>query len=88
MHSDEKFLPQRRKFISSPLTLGLASAGVLGLASARADAVPSPQKADSLTRQNSRWPCCVTTKPPRPRAMTAPAGMPMLSGSNRAPRRS
>ena len=42
MHSDEKFLPQRRKFISSPLTLGLASAGVLGLASARADAVPSP----------------------------------------------
>ena len=42
MHSDEKFMPQRRKFISSPLTLGLASAGVLGLASARADAVPSP----------------------------------------------
>ena len=42
MHSDEKFLPQRRKFISSPLTLGLASAGVLGVASARADAAPSP----------------------------------------------
>ena len=42
MHSDEKFLPQRRKLIWSPLTLGLASAGVLGLASARADAVPSP----------------------------------------------
>ena len=31
MHSKEKFLPQRRKFISSPLTLGLASAGVIGL---------------------------------------------------------
>ena len=42
MHSNEKFLPQRRKFIASPLTLGLASAGVLGLASARADAAPSP----------------------------------------------
>jgi len=42
MHSDEKFLPQRRKFISAPLTLGLASAGVLGLASGRADAVASP----------------------------------------------
>ncbi len=41
MHSDDEFLPQRRKFISSPLTLGLASAGVLGLASARADVDPS-----------------------------------------------
>ncbi|MGA3328361.1 MAG: glycoside hydrolase family 172 protein, partial [Terriglobia bacterium] len=44
MHSDDKFLPQRRKFISSPLTLGLASAGVLGLASARADAAPRPSE--------------------------------------------
>ena len=42
MNPDQKFSPQRRKFFSSPLTLGLASAGVLGLASARADAAPSP----------------------------------------------
>ena len=42
MPSDKKHSPERRKFISSPLTLGLASAGVLGLASAGAGASPSP----------------------------------------------
>ncbi len=41
MPSDEKFLSERRKFISTPLTLGLASAGVLGLASANARPVLS-----------------------------------------------
>ena len=44
MSTDKKFLAQRRKIISSPLTLGLASAGVLGLDSARAGAFPSPPK--------------------------------------------
>ncbi len=41
MPSDEKFLSERRKFISTPLTLGLASAGVLTLGAAGADAVVS-----------------------------------------------
>ena len=89
MASDDQFLPQRRKFISSPLTLGLASAGVLGLASSPRSKEPRPpRKADSPTRRRSRWPCCGTTNPPRPQAMTARAVMPMLSGSNRAPRES
>jgi hypothetical protein len=44
MSSDEKYLTDRRKIISSPLTLGLASAGILGLDSSRAAAVPSPSE--------------------------------------------
>jgi len=42
MNPNKNFSPQRRKFFSSPLTLGLASAGVVGLTSARADAALLP----------------------------------------------
>ena len=41
MHREKSFSPQRRKFFAAPVTLGAATAGLLGLAGKRVQAAPA-----------------------------------------------